>query len=93
MKKKPIFITIFFATQIFLVFFYINRQAKIIKLSYYKQKLENQKETLLAQKEKSSQLLSQEKNRLNIKTFVKQELGFDNTKLEQIKSFKNGTQL
>ncbi len=87
--KKPQFIVVFFATQLFLVFFYISHQAQLIKLSYQKQKTEKKLEALLAEKEKIKNDLLIAQNKNSIKKFAQKNLGFETVKLNQIKSLKD----
>ena len=87
--KKPQFIIVFFATQLFIVFFYISHQAQLIKLSYQKQKLEKKIDLLLTEKEKIKNELLMAQNKTAIKKFAQSKLGFETIKLTQIKSLKD----
>lgn len=87
--KKPQFIVIFFATQIFLVFFYISHQAQVIKYSYQKQKLEKQLDNLITEKNKLNTELMLAQNKNEIRKYAQKNLGLHKINLKQIKSLKD----
>ena len=87
--KKPSFIVIFFAVQLFLVFFYISHQAQVIKLSYQKQKLEKQLDNLTTEKNKLNTELMLSQNKNGIRQYAQRNLGFQKINLKQIKSLKD----
>jgi len=83
--KRGTFITLFVATHVFFIFFQINKHNKIIKLTYQKQKYENEKKVLSQTIQEFSQQLYQEKKRSSIKQFAKDVLKMGKVKLKQIK--------
>lgn len=83
MKYK--FAICFLLTQLFLIFFEIHRQSKIIKLSYQKQKLEKNIAELLLKKQKLKQEIESEKNLSKIKSFAINNLGMEKIELSKLK--------
>ena len=83
--KKITFIVLFIATHIFFMLFQINNRSQITKLSYQKQKYENQKKNLLQKQQELSQQWYQMRKRSTIKKFAKNNLKMGKVKLKQIK--------
>jgi len=53
--KRITFISMFIIAHIFFIFFMINKHMQVIKLSYQKQKYENEKKELMQKKQDLSQ--------------------------------------
>lgn len=83
MKKNP-FIILFFALQLFLVFFYIFKESQIIKLSYQKQKYEKTKKELTEHKKNLTHELHMLKNKNSIKEYARKN-NMEKLKLKAIR--------
>jgi len=87
--KRSTFIALFVTTHIFFILFQINKHNQIIKLTYQKQKYENQKKELLQKKQELSQQWYQMRKRSEIKKFAKNSLKMGKVKLKQIKKLED----
>jgi len=83
--KKFYFVSIFIFTHIFFIFFQIHKHSKVIRLSYCKQKSEQQKEQLTQQVQDLTQQLYRLKERSAIKKYAQQEMGMRKVRLAQVK--------
>lgn len=68
--KNNAFILLFFALQLFLVFFYIHHQSEALKLSYQKQKYEKKRLELAHKKQEITHALHASHNLADIKAFA-----------------------
>jgi len=84
MKRKS-FITIFVAVHVLFIALQIDKQSKIVKLSYQKQRHEEEKKKLLAQKQKQTNTLFALKKPSQVKQFATQQLSMKPLDLKQIK--------
>lgn len=83
--KVPFF-ALFICAQLFFIFFRIYQQSTLIKLSYSKQKLEEERGALLEQKKKSYQELLKLQSRSHIKAEATKKFGLEKIRLSHIKS-------
>ncbi len=60
--KKTTFVTLFIGTHVFLLGLQINTHSKLMKASYIRQRLEQEKEVLISQKQNLTQQLYASKN-------------------------------
>ncbi len=79
------FLRFFIITQFILALIYIDNKAKIIKLSYCKQKKENLIADLLEQKRLLKQKILTSKGKDNIKDFAQKNLNLEKINIKQIK--------
>jgi len=84
MKKGP-FIILFVSVNLFFLFFQINKQSRLVKLSFEQQRLEKTKSDLLDQKQKIKHELFRVQQTDNIKKYACHELGMEKMKLSQVK--------
>jgi len=82
--KRPYFILTFIATHIFFIFFQIRERSEVIKLSYCKQKSEQQKEILTQKIQELTQQLYALQERATIKKYAQETLQMKKLKLSQI---------
>lgn len=85
--KRISFLFLFIFTQIFLIFFQIHKQSKIISLSYKNQKAEKQKIELIQRRQNLKQQIYFLQNPKTIKDFAINN-GFEKIKINQIKNIK-----
>jgi len=83
--KRSIFISLFVVTHVLFIFFQIHKHNRVIKLSYQKQKLENEKKMLAQKKEELSQQWCNLIKHSTIKEFAKENLKMGKVKLNQVK--------
>lgn len=84
MKRKT-FITVFVVTHILFITLYIDKQSKIVKLSYKQQRLETEKGRLLKRKQELTNTLYAFKNPAEVKEFATQSLNMEPLTLTQVK--------
>jgi len=83
--KKATFISLFIITHLFFIFFQINKHNQIIKLSYNKQKYENEIKALTQKKQELTQQLCHLQKCSTVQEFAKDELKMSKVKLNQVK--------
>lgn len=88
MKRKS-FILLFVATHVLFIALQINKQSKIVKLSYQKQRYEETKKKLLEQKQNYTNQLFALKKPSQIKQFATQKLAMKPLDLKQIKRIQS----
>lgn len=88
-KQKKLFSIVFFASQVFFLFFYISNQSKIVELTYDNQKLEKKKESLVHQFENLKQDFFKLKKYQDVKSFVTQNNNFEKIRIDQLKSYEH----
>jgi hypothetical protein len=86
--KIPFFALFIFA-QLFFIFFKIYQQSNLIKLSYAKQKLEEERGLLLEQKKELHQTLLKLNNRSNIKKDASARFGLEKIRLSNLKKIND----
>jgi hypothetical protein len=84
MKKKT-FITIFIAFHICFIAVKIDKQSRFIKLSYEKQRLETERQKLLAKKQELTNALYVLKKPASVKQFAKEKLAMEPLNLKRVK--------
>ncbi|MCF7899934.1 hypothetical protein K9K77_00300 [Candidatus Babeliales bacterium] len=84
MKRKT-FIALFITTHILFIAFQIDKQSRLVKLSYEKQRNETEKQKLLALKQKLTVELYEIKKQDTIKTFAHNSLHMKSLDLKKIK--------
>jgi hypothetical protein len=84
--NKKLFIGLFTATQVFLIFFHIHKHSSFTTLSYQKQKYEKRKSELINIKQDLKQTLYKTQNLNSIKQFALHTLKMHEIKLSQIKA-------
>ena len=82
--KRRNFIFFFITAHILFIAFQIDKQGKLVKLSYEKQRYEEKKEKLYTEKEKLTNTLYALKNHTNIKAYALKH-GMKPLKLSQVK--------
>ncbi len=91
MKKRTSIILFVFA-HLFFIGFQIDKQSRLIKLSYKKQAYEQKLKNLKIQKQRLTNHLHEFQNHQKIKTFARNELGMQPLFLKNIKHLsKNET--
>jgi len=90
--KKRVFLGVFISTQLFFVCFHIDRQSRMVKLSYEKQRYEQTLKTLSDRKQQLRSHLGALQNHQKIATFAQETLGMKPLFLKHIKHLpKNET--
>ena len=84
MKRKT-FIVLFLTTQILFITLYIDKQSRIVKLSYKQQRLETEKTRLSKRKQELTNTLYAYKNPAEVKEFATQSLSMEPLTLTQVK--------
>lgn len=84
MKRKA-FITLFLGIHIMFIAFQIDKQSRLVKLSYQKQRIENESQKLLLKKQELTIALHTIKNHTTIKSFAQNELKMNPIDLKKIK--------
>jgi Tfp pilus assembly protein PilO len=87
MKKKT-FVFIFLAVHILFIVFQIDKQNRMVRLSYKKQKQEQLQKTLKNKRQELTNKLYALKNKKEIKHFARTQLKMKPLKLKQIKRIK-----
>jgi len=87
--KKTTFIFLFVITHLFFIFFQINKYNQTIKLSYDRQKYENEIKQLTQKKQELIQKLCHMQKYSTIKKFAKNNLKMSKVKLKQVKKLPN----
>lgn len=88
MKRTP-FITFFFVLQVVFVILHLQKQSKIIQLSYTKQKNEHEKETLVKKKQALTHELYTLHDPVSIKQFAQDKLDLKPMSIYQVKRLSN----
>ncbi len=83
--KRGMFITIFIFSHLLFFVLQIDKQSRLIKLSYTKQTYEQELKILKAHKQKLSNQLHEFQNHQKIKAFAKNELGMHPLFLKNLK--------
>jgi cell division protein FtsB len=83
--KKQLFIAFFISAHLFFVGFQIDKQSRLMKLSYTKQAYEQKNKELKAQKQKLINHLHTLQNHQKIKAFASSELGMQPLFLKNLK--------
>lgn len=83
--KRSLFILIFIITNITFVLLLIHKQSQMIQLSYYKQKIELEKNILHRQKQELTFHIYQLNDRAHIKKIATTQLLLEPIKISQIK--------
>lgn len=86
--KKFYFVSIFIFTHLFFIFFQIHKHSTVIRLSYCKQKSEQQKEVLTQKIQELTQQLYALKERSAIKKYAQEHLKMRKVKLSQVKKLE-----
>lgn len=89
MKKVHVF-SLFIALQVFLIFFYIYWQSRVIGHTFTKQRLEETSAQLRERRQKLEHQLSALKSRSAIKKYA-QELGMENMRLSSLRKLYEPT--
>lgn len=84
-KKNNLFIYIFISINLFFIFLQIYKQSNFVKISYKKQRLEKEKETLIQKKDNLNQQLLEIKNPNLIKDYATKNLNMKKIGINQIK--------
>lgn len=82
--KRRSFIVLFVFVHLLFIAFQIDKQGRVVKLSYEKQRLEKEKEKLLGEKQALTNQLYALQNRIEIKEYALKK-GMQSVKLTQIK--------
>ena len=83
--KKFYFVSAFITTHLFFIFFQIHKHSKVIRLSYCKQKYEQQKEIMTQKIQELTKNLYALKERSEIKKYAQETLKMKKMKLSQVK--------
>ena len=87
--KKLIFAGIFVGIQLCFICIHIDKQTRLVKLSYQKQKYEQASKTLKLKKQLITATLHGLKNHQDIKTYAQNELGMTPLFLKNIKKLSS----
>jgi uncharacterized membrane-anchored protein YhcB (DUF1043 family) len=87
--RKKYFITLFIAFHIGFIALKIDKQSRFIKLSYEKQKLEIEKETLIQQKQELTHHLYALKKPSLVKRFAHEKLQMESLNLKRVKRIQS----
>ena len=82
--RRVTFVSLFIVTHLFFIFFQINKHNQIIKLSYNKQKYENEFATLTKKKQELVQKLCHLQKYSTIQKFAQDNLKMSKVKLNQV---------
>ena len=92
--KKRTFIILFISAHLFFIGFQIDKQSRLVKLSYKKQAYEQEIKALKTKKQLLTNQLHVLQNHQKIKTFARDELGMQPLFLKNLKHLpKNETPL
>ena len=86
-KKKAFtgaIIVIFVATNLLFIFLQIHKQSQFVRLSYDKQRLEKEHETLLKERNDFVHKLYLQQSRKHVKQYAKDKLGMRPTSVRQM---------
>ena len=86
-KKKAltgVVVVIFVATNLLFIFLQIHKQSQFVRLSYNKQRLEKEHESLLKQRNDLVHKLYLQQGRKHVKQYAKDKLGMRSTTVRQV---------
>lgn len=84
--KQTSFMLLVVSVNIFIVFFLVYKNSRIVELSFQKQNYEKTKATLLKEKDKLQQHICHAQSKAMVKHFAKNELKMEKIKAHNIKT-------